>query len=369
MTLRPGLNVTVLALLAVIISVSVGETYRLTNQQGWQNIADSPEGEYLLAVSKIKQQLLTGDESDVVAALEDLKKRFPEIAGAEVDAYLAAETLYADEKWYKAATAYKQFTDSWPVSILQPAAMERLYSIATAYLQGQKRRFFKILNLPAHDTGVELMRDVADKAGNSPLGLRALTTLAESYESRKELMDAYYIWQEVADRWPTGETRKKAVLRMAQTLHASYEGAQYDATVLDSAQTYFEDYLAQYPEDAARLEVSKTLELITEQLAYKEYQMGFYYERTGKSDAANKYYRKVVDTWPDSKAAQMAQARMAPDAVSPVQMNTRRRVVNGVTRFLDSWYGIDSLFDKVLPADGDFEKDLEMSPDFLDEGI
>ena len=143
------------------------------------------------------------------------------------------------------------------------------------------------------------MRDVADKAGNSPLGLRALTTLAESYESRKELMDAYYIWQEVADRWPTGETLQKAILRMAQTLHASYEGAQYDATVLDSAQTYFEDYLAQYPEDAARLEVSKTLELITEQLAYKEYQMGFYYERTGKSDAANNYYRKVVDTWPD----------------------------------------------------------------------
>ena len=90
---------------------------------------------------------------------------------------------------------------------------------------------------------------------------------------------------------------------MAQTLHASYDGAQYDATVLDSARTYFEDSLVQYPDDAARLKISETLELITQQLAYKEYQVGFYYERTGNFDAADKYYLKVINTWPNSKAS------------------------------------------------------------------
>lgn len=343
MTLRPGQNVAISAIVALCCVAGFAETYHLDDGQGWKNVADSPQGGYLLAISKIKQQLLTGSESDVVAALESLKNKFPDLAGDEIDAYIQAEKLYADENWYKAATAYKKFTDNWPTSPLQPAAMERLYSVATAYLQGQKRRFFKILNLPAHETGVELMRDIADKAGNSPLGLRALTTLAESYESRRELLDAYYIWQEVADRWPTGPTRQKAVLRMAQTLHASYEGAQYDATVLDSARTYFEDYLAQYPDDAARLKVAETLELITQQSAYKEYEMGFYYERTGSPDAANKYYQKVVNTWPNSKAAKMAQARLAPDAVSPIKMNARRRVVNGTTRFLDSWFGLQPL--------------------------
>ncbi|MHC5095889.1 MAG: outer membrane protein assembly factor BamD, partial [Planctomycetota bacterium] len=168
------------------------------------------------------------------------------------------------------------------------------------------------------------------------------------------------------DRWPTGQTRQTAVLRMAQTLHASYDGAPYDASVLESARSYFEDYQMQYPQEASRLEVAQTLALITEQLAYKEYEMGFYYERTGSMAAAEQYYNKVIKEWPDSKAAQMAKARLLPDAASPIKMNIRRRAVNGTTKFLDSWFGVESLFDKVLPAD---EDKSEISPDVLDDGM
>lgn len=335
---------TVLTILTVLGGVCFAETYLLNDEQGWQNVQNSPESEYMLAISKIKQQLLTGTESDVVNALEQLKSDFPEMAGEEIESYLAAERLYADGKWYKAATAYKKYIDAWPVSVLQPAALERFYSIATAYLQGQKRTYLKILRLPAFDTGVELMRDVADRAGSSPMGLRALTTLAEAQEGRKMLVDAYYTWEEIANRWPTGKIRQNAVLRMAQTLHASYDGTQYDATVLASARSYFEDYQLQYPQDAAQLKIAETLAFITEQLAYKEYEMGFYYERTGSMAAAEKYYHKVIKEWPGSKAAQMAQARLAPNAASPIRKTIRRRAVDGTGRFLDSWFGLQPLF-------------------------
>lgn len=333
----------VLATLSLLAAVAAAETYHLSGENSWQNAADTPEGEYLLAMSKIKQQLLTGKKSDVVKALEQLKSDFPEMAGAEIQAYLDAEKLYANAKWYKAATAYKKFIDAWPVSILQPAALERIYSIGTAYLQGQKRSFIKIIRLPAFDTGVGLMRDVTDRAGNAPIALRALTTLAENQERREQFVEAYYTWQEIADRWPTGQTRQTAVLRMAQSLHASYDGTPYDATVLASARSYFEDYKTRYPQDAERLEIAETIALITEQLAYKEYETGFYYERTDHLDAANQSYQKVLAQWPDSKAAQMAQARLVPDAVSPVKMNLRRRTVNGTTKFLDCWFGIEPL--------------------------
>jgi hypothetical protein len=62
-------------------------------------------------------------------------------------------------------------------------------------------------------------------------------------------------------------------------------------------------------------------------------------------------------------------------------------MVNGTTRFLDSWFGIDTMFDKILPPDDggdsisqdimdddmileeDLEKDFEMSPGVLGEGM
>jgi outer membrane protein assembly factor BamD (BamD/ComL family) len=345
-----------MAVLSMLVVYSTAETYHLDSEKGWQNVVDTPEGEYLLAVSKIKQQLMTGTKSDVVDALEQVKRDFPDMAGAEIQAYLDAEKLYASSKWYKAATAYKKFIDAWPVSVLQPAALDRIYSIATAYLQGQKRVFLKILPLPAFDTGVELMRDVADRSGNAPIGLRALTTLAENQERRKEYVEAYYTWQEIADRWPTGQTRQTAVLRMAQALHASYDGAPYDASVLASARSYFEDYKTRYPQDAERLEINETIELITEQLAYKEYETGLYYERTEHWHAANQSYQKVLDKWPDSKASQMAQARMVPDAVPAIKKTVRRRMVNGTTKFLDTWFGLELLFrpkNKPEPNSGD----------------
>lgn len=332
-----------LVVLSVLAGSAAAETYHLSSENGWQNVADTPEGEYLLAVSKIKQQLLTGTKSDVVKALEQLKSDFPEMAGAEIQAYLDAEKRYAKADWYKAAAAYKKFVDAWPVSILQPAALERIYSIGTAYLQGQKRSFVKVIRLPAFDVGVELMRDVVDKAGDAPIAQRSLTTLAENYERRKQFVEAYYAWQEIADRWPTGQTRQTAVLRMAQSLHASYDGAPYDATVLDSARSYFTDYKTRYPQDAERLKIDETIALIVEQLAYKEYETGLYYERTGHPDAANRSYQKVLTQWPGSKAAQMTQARLSPEAVSPIKMNLRRRTVNGTTRFLDSWFGVAPL--------------------------
>ena len=377
----------ILAALSILVGIGTAETYHLSGENSWQNAADTPEGEYLLAVSKIKQQLLTGKRSDVVKALEQLKSDFPEMAGAEIEAYLDAEKLYAKAKWYKAATAYKKFIDAWPDSVLQPAALERIYSIGTAYLQGQKRSFIKIIRLPAFDTGVGLMRDVSDRAGNAPIGLRAMTTLAENQERKEQFVEAYYTWQEIADRWPTGQTRQTAVLRMAQSLHASYDGSPYDASVLARARSYFQDYSTRYPQDAKRLEINETLALITEQLAYKEYYTGFYYERTDHLDAAHQSYQKVLAQWPESKAAQMAQARLMPDAVSPIKMTVRRRMVNGTTRFLDSWFGIDTMFDKILPPDDggdslsqdimdddmileeDLEKDFEMSPGVLGEGM
>jgi outer membrane protein assembly factor BamD (BamD/ComL family) len=303
----------------------------------------------VLSISKIKQQLLSGSRQEVLAALERLKSDVPELSDAEIEAYYKAEELYSKNNWYKAAVEYNRFMDTWPDSILQPAAMERVYAIATAFLQGQKRVFIKILRLPAFDDGVDLITKLADRAGNAPIGLRALTTLAENQEKRKKMRDAYHTWSEIADRWPTGETGRQALLRMAQALHAAYGGPQYDASMLQSSQSYYEDFVSRYPQAANDLEIGRVLELIREQLAYKDYNTGFYYERTGKQPAAAMHYQRLLKEWPDTKAAKMAQARLSPDAPPAVKMTLRRRAVNLTGKFLDSWFGIQRLLEAVLP--------------------
>ena len=345
------------SVLAVVVlnGFCTAETYHLGANGDWQNVAQMPEGEYLLAISKIKQQLLSGDNAAVMKALEKLKADFPELGGEQINAFIEAEKLYTKGKLAKSAVYYKRFLDAWPDGALAPAAAERLFSIGVAYLQGQKRTYVKVLRLPAFDDGVNLMWDIADRAGNSQIALRALTTLAENQERRKKYFDAYQTWAEVATRWPTGKTGQNALLRMAQELHASYNGTQYDSGALLSAKSYYEDFVTRYPELAEKLNVREETTLIREQLAYKEYELGFYYESTGKPEIAKIYYEKVLADWPDSKAALMVKNRQHPSAEPAVKQTKRRKLFELGNAFLDSWFGIEKLHDKMMESKNEKE--------------
>ena len=345
----------VMLVVVVLGGFCAAETYHLGADGGWRDVAQMPEGEYLLAISKIKQQLLSGDNTAVMEALEKLKADFPELAGEQIDAFITAEKLYTKGKLGKSGVYYKRFLDGWPDSLLAPVAMERLFSIGVAFLQGQKRTYVKVIRLPAFDDGVNLMWDIADRTGNTPIALRALTTLAENQERRKKYFDAYQTWAEVATRWPTGKIGQNALLRMAQELHASYNGTQYDSGAILSAKSYYEDFMTRYPELAKQLNVSEELALIEEQLAYKEYESGFYYERTDKPEVAKVYYKKVLTDWPDSKAAVMVKNRQNHAAPPAVEKTKKRKLFDVGNAFLDSWFGIEKLHDKMMESKNEKE--------------
>lgn len=335
-----------LVLAAVLAATATAETWHLNPQSGWQVVGDTPEGRYLLAISELRQTLASGEPKDVLAAMDTLKAEHPDMTGGDVDAFLTAETAYAKRNLGQAGKRYKEFLEAWPDSPLQTLAMERYFSIGAAFLQGQKRVFLKILRLPAFDDGVAIMQTIADKAGNTPISLRALTTLAENQERRKKFIDAYYTWAEIVSRWPTGVEGQNALLRMARALHTSYNGPDYDASAIKSARSYFEDYRLRYPQMAQQLRLDETITLIDEQLAYKTYQVGYYYERAENARGAAVHYDQTQAHWPGTSAAQMAAARQAPDAPPAIKPTLRRKAFNGVSAFLENWFGLQWLLPK-----------------------
>lgn len=324
-------------------SVQAG-TWKLDPQGEWQNAADVPGDDLHPALTPVRQALASDDEGAVVEALETLKTAHPELAGGDLDAFIAAEKVYAKGNLGKAGKLYKVFLEKWPDSIFQPAVMERYFSIGAAFLQGQKRVFLGVLRLPAFDDGVTIMRVIADKAGNSPMALRALQVTAENLERRQKFIDAYHTWAEISVRWPTGAEGRDALLRMGRALHASYGGAEYDVTVLEGAKSYFEDFSLRYPQLAEELNLASTVEMITEQTAYKQYETGFYYERLGNMNAAQQHYLKVIAQWPDSSAARMAASRLDAEAEPAVKMTFGRKLINVCGIFLDNWFGLKPVF-------------------------
>ncbi|MCD6393857.1 MAG: outer membrane protein assembly factor BamD [Planctomycetes bacterium] len=321
-------------------------TLHLKDGKEWQDVSNSPEGRRLMAVAKFKQLISSGDAESATEELTRLKEAYPEIAGPAFNVFLEAETLYANGKWTKAVRKYDEVLNKWSESWLRQTILERKFSIGQAFLNGQKRRVMMVLNLSAFDEGEKIMYDIENRAGEAPIAKRALIAIARGYERRGQFADAYFVWEEINSRWTTGQLGTTAILEMANDQYSSYRGQDYDHTGLNKAKDHYQDIRIHYPQLAAEYEIDERLKDIDGLLAYKQYSIGEYYDRTGSRQAAKLYYEEVLDKWPDTAAAEMAQARMLAwnsglTEIKPGEKNkVGRRLFDAGNTIVDSWFGL-----------------------------
>ncbi len=295
----------------LIASAQAADTWRLSEGQEWQNVGSSQQGPYLLAVANIKQLVSQGKAGQASEAAEKLKQEFPDVAGADFDAFMKAELLFAAGKLNKAAKSYGKFLNSYPKSQLYDSAMERQFQLGTAFLGGQKITALKVFKYRGYTEGAKVMERIADRAGDKPIAKRAMLSIAKSYERRDKFFEAYQVWSDISSRWPGGDLGRDGLLGMARNLHANYRGPAYDLKDLISAKSYYQEFQSKYPRQAVELEVDRIIKQINEQIAYKQYTIGEYYEKTGSLQAANLYYQQVLDDWAGSKAAKLAEVKLS----------------------------------------------------------
>ena len=303
-------HVIALGLLAVIsYQPARGETFVLDSSQNWVSV-ESYQGGYIMDSANLKKLINEGKIEEATLAVAKFKKDYPELDRADLDFFMEAEILLAKGDWVKAARKYQDFMDAYPKSWLFDAAIEREYSIASALLGGQKIKVLKVIKISAFEDGAELIDDIVDRVGATPVAFRALETLALSCEEKGDYQMAYDTWTRIYTFWPTGEIGQKAVLGMARTMHLAYKGPKYECESLISAKGYYENYALRDPDESEKLDVAQVQGVIVEQMAYKQLEIANYYQRTGSATAANVYYQYVIDNWPDTTAGKVAKCYM-----------------------------------------------------------
>jgi hypothetical protein len=285
--------------------LEAAETLRLDETGQWKPTGGSREEAYMLRVAEMKKLVDAGQPGKVLKAVKQLKADFPEIAGADFDAFAEAEVLLAKGKLTRAAWKYDKFLDDYPASPLRDAAIERQFAIGMEFLGGRKKTVL-IFRIRGYNDGVKIMEKISDRMGSADIAKRASLAVAESYEKRGKYEQAYLKWSEISNRWPAGQTGKDALLGMARTKYAAYRGPEFDGTSLISAKSYYENFRLRYPEEAQKLRVDGILSRIDEQLAERNLTVAKYYQKTGAAEPANMYYQMVIENWPESSAAHTA---------------------------------------------------------------
>ena len=310
---RIKIILSVLIIFSAAFSTVQAGARQLDDSQSPEAVPARDQDKFLIALAEAKKLVNTGQTKSAREAFETLKENFPEIAGPDLDMYIKAELYLSRRKLTKATRTYDKLLTNFTQTKLRDAALDRQFAIGTAYLGGQKKRVLGLFDISGYAEGIRIMEKVTDHTGiDSTMGIEAAIAVAGNYEKREKFHEAYLKWWEISLEWQTGRIGRDALLGMAQAKHAIYNDNPehkrplYDAACLRSAKSYYERFRLLYPEDAKALGIGEILNDISEQLAYKEYITGQYYQKTGNNQSANLYYNMVVSDWPDSKAAELA---------------------------------------------------------------
>lgn len=280
------------------------------------------------SLTQTQAELLQEDVEALQKAVDDGQKRavkgrskammasYPQIAQYELKDFLRAERYLVKKKFSRAAKVYQTVLEDYPDSELRIASVERLYKLGTMYVvDGKKKRVLGLFWISGNETGIKILEVVGEAEGledPNGLGLKGALHIVENYEKRRLYEDAYLKWLEISTVWEDGELGRRALLGMADNKHASYnknpvdKRPLFDASSLKTARTYYEQYLTLFPDDPKESYVTTTMKEIDEQIAFKEFTIAQFYDRTGQTQAANLYYDMVIESWPGSKAAQLA---------------------------------------------------------------
>jgi hypothetical protein len=300
-------------------SIVPAGTWRLDEGKEWEALeGDEGTDEFLMAVTEIKELVNTGQTKAARKAFATLKEDFPEIAGPDLDIFIKAEISFCKGKLAKTVRTHDKLLTEYPGSRFRRAALERQFSIASAFLSGKKKFNLGLVKFKRYAEGIKIMNKITERAGiETPIGVNAAVVVAEHYQSRKKYNDAYLKWWEVSLQYQAGQIGKDALLGMAQCKRAVYnmhpepERPFYDASCLSTAKSCYEKYRLLYAKDAEEIGVDEIVDEINEQLSYKQYIIGKYYLSVGNKQAANLYYNMVVSDWPGTKAADLAKEMLS----------------------------------------------------------
>ena len=215
-----------------------------------------------------------------------------------------------------------------PENIYYKTALDRQFQVASAFLAGRKRKFLGFFEISGYAEGVRIMDEINSRLGfERPLGEKAAVAVAECYQRRKKFAEAYYRWDEISEQCRSETLRRDAMLAMADCKLAQFKGHEFDDSDLigrplnpesfySSARTLYKKFKERYPEDADKLEIDRKLREIDEQMALKQFNIGWHYQNTGNKLSANLYYTMIIRDWPETETAKIAREMIITNSLS-----------------------------------------------------
>ncbi len=298
-----------------------------------------PEGEQEVKAEKTSPQRQELDEAHqllVQGKAGKARKMLGKWIEKFSDSPLRAEAMYytgrsLEElgKLYKAFDKYEELVGEFGSTEYFRKALEAQFGIAQQYLNGRKRPMLGIFKVSAVDVGVKILERIPERWPGSKLAQRSLMLLGNHYLQKKQYAEAAFKYMELIERYSSSVFVREARLQAAKAELGKFRGSAFDPAPLVESKALLQEHQSLYGLKAQSDEVLPMLAKIDDLQGQREYQIGRFYERTGKKESARVSFEGVVRRWPNSKWASKAQSKLKK---LPKKKVDQARALSAVTK-------------------------------------
>ena len=263
-------------------------------------------------LQEVQRDLARSKPKRALRGLKKWIKKNEDHAAMDEALFLKGQAFHDSRRYYKSLTAYEKLLKDYPGSNHFKASLEKQVVLAKLFLKGEKRpALWGLLRFTAKGEALDILEKVAQRWPGSALAGEALLLRGNHYFAEEKYPEAQQTYQLLVEHYQDSPHYELAMRRSAEATYAQYTGPDYDNTSLYEADIRFRQYQQNFPVAAQQANVDAILQSIENQKIEKDYRIADFYHRTHQPEAAEIYFRKIVEKWPDSGWGQLSQDRLA----------------------------------------------------------
>lgn len=215
-----------------------------------------------------------------------------ELANQNLTAYLKKQTM---PKHFEEAIQYK-------------------FRIAEKFHGGAKKHVLGWESMPkwvpARDEAIAIYDEVITALPHHELAAQALYGKAQLLLKDEEYKSSIETYQTLIRRFPKHPLAVESYIGIGQVYLMQSQDQYPDQDYLDLAEINFRKFRQDFPKEEKLNVAEGMLCEMKEVYASNLYEIGRFYERTGKPHASYIYYTRIIAKYPDTKVSQLANRRL-----------------------------------------------------------
>lgn len=259
--------------------------------------------------------------AEAAAKFKSAADRWPDSPLEEDALFMLGESYFFADRYPRANDAYSRLLKKYEYTRHLDTTVTRLFAIGRYWEQlSATLPAWQWVNLtdsgrPWFDTfgyGIKAYESVRLHDPTGPLADDAVMATANAYFVRGRFEEAAYQYDLIRKDYPKSEHQVKAHLLGMKSKMQVYQGPLYEGSPLKDASEIAQQTLTLFGKELGeeRQKIVEAKNQMTEELARRDLTVGQYYDRKGYYGAARYYYQAVLEEYPHTVAARMAETRL-----------------------------------------------------------